>query len=342
MKLLLIGDLHFGEKSNSRKHNEQTLELLEWAVAQGRDCDAVVQMGDFFHDRSRIQLETLEYGVDGAQILMKAFGKDNAYVLAGNHDIFYLNRLDVTSLRSIEPYVTLVDAPMEIDEKTMLTPWIVDEDHWKQVCDAPSQGYETVLGHFELNGFDMGGGYVMEKGYSPSALKAYKKVITGHYHSPQKKGNVQYIGIPFPVSMSEANTQLGVWTYDTDTHKLTQVPYNHVKVVSMDYESFQEGDFDLDENTTIRVELPDDITDEDYEALEEKLQASQADYKLKYEGNKVKEIIESDVEVVEVDNIDESVLGSFDNVKYQSEDIDPSMLKNLYQKAIDYVEPTNA
>ena len=337
MKLLLIGDLHFGEKGNSRKHNQQTLDLIDWCIENYRGhVDAVIQEGDYFHDRTKVQLETLEAGILGAKKLSTAFGKENVYVLAGNHDIFYLNRLDTTSLRAIEPYATLIAEPTVLeDDKTVLTPWIVDEDHWKDVCDAAEQ-YEYVIGHFELNGFDMGGGYVMEHGYSPKALKQYTRVISGHYHSPQQKGNVTYTGIPFPVTMSEANKEMGVWLFDTEANTLEMVQYDKVKVFTLTYEQYKSGDYELDENTTIRVEVPDDISDDDLKALESDFEESASEFKIKYEGNKAKELVEADIQVTEVENIDDSVLNSFDQVNYKSDDIDPALLKKLYGKAMTY------
>jgi len=58
--------------------------------------------------------------------------------------------------------------------------------------------------------------------------------------------------------------------------------------------------------------------------------------RIKYEGNKAKEVMEGSVEIDEVENIDQRVMSTFDTVEYNSKDIKPDLLKDLYQQAVDF------
>ena len=337
-KCLVIGDLHFGEKGNSEKFNKQLLDFLRWVVENFKDeVDAVVQLGDFFHHRKKIQLDTLNYGIEGAKILGNAFGKENVFVLAGNHDLFYLNRLDVSSIEAISPYVTVVDEcmPMGVYENVLLCPWIATQEAWDDLIDL-SEHYQFCLGHFELNGFYMNDAYKMEHGFSPLGLKKFDYVVSGHYHSFQEDKNITYLGTPLPITMSEANEAHGVGLFDTKTGELEFIEYDKVKVVSVPFDQLEDIIDDLDpENTTIRVEFPDDIEDEtiisDVREVLESLKFS--DTKVKYTGKKAQQILSSEVEDIgEIDNIDEAVL-SFIKNSTEVSGVDKELLLNLYLEA---------
>lgn len=337
-KCLVIGDLHFGEKGNSEKFNKQLLDFLRWVVENFKDkVDTVVQLGDFFHHRKKIQLDTLNYGIEGAKILGDAFGKENVFVLAGNHDLFYLNRLDVSSIAAIAPYVTVVDSltPVGKDQNTIMCPWIATQEAWDDLISISDQ-YKFCLGHFELNGFFMNESYKMEHGFSPNGLKKFDKVISGHYHSPQEDKNIVYIGTPLPITMSEANEDHGVGILDTETGELEFIEYSKVKVISVPFDQLEDIIDSLDpENTTIRVEFPDDLEDEtvitDVREVLESLKFS--DTKVKYTGKKAQQILSSEVEDIgEIDNIDEAVL-SFIKNSTEVSGVDKELLVNLYLEA---------
>jgi DNA repair exonuclease SbcCD nuclease subunit len=331
---LVIGDLHFGERGDSEKFNNSILDFVEWAIDTGlaHKVDKVVQLGDWFHSRSKIQVQTLNYGVVGAQMLGQVFGRENVYVLEGNHDLFYLDRLDISSINVLSPYVTVIHEPTMVGD-IMMTPWIASGEQWDEVVNA-SKDAEYLFAHLELNGFMVNDRYEMEHGQSHRELRGYKRVLTGHYHSMQEKDNILYVGTPYPITMNEANEDHGVFIFDDVTGKTTFETYQGIKVISVDHDKLDEVLAELGddvENTTIRVVFGDDVTDDSIvDEVQEKLSGMAFDgVRIKFNNTKSREIMSADIEVSDTENIDDVVV----KVIRESVDIDgidKKMLEALY------------
>lgn len=340
MKKLIIGDLHFGEKGNSKKFNQQIIDFLSWSVgiAKQHGVDGIIQAGDYFHTRHEINTETLTYGIKGAEIL-----KDSgipSYVILGNHDLHYLERLDVSSLNSLRRIVNIVDTPTTLDDgNIVLTPWVANDDIWNTCVDNETNA-DFIIGHFEFNGFKVNDGYTMEHGLSANALSHYKRVISGHYHSTQTKGNVTYLGTPFPITMNEANEAHGVFILDTETSDLTFIEYETIKVVSIPYEKIDSVMGYDKKNTSIRLEFPDDLEDENLVGVfvQQLIDAGFEEVKSKFKSKKLATILESgDVEVKDVENIDGVVMECIKN-SANVDGIDKDLLSDLYSKTIEIGE----
>lgn len=335
MKILLLGDIHMGMTNDSPKHNQRILDFIDHVCKEhAGKVDAVVQLGDWYDHRSRIGITTLNRGIEGAKKLSETFGKDNVYVLVGNHDCFLRTSLEDNSLVTIEPYVTIVDRPLSMDNCYMI-PWIVSDEEW-QNCVMQSNTHDYLFGHLELSSFYMNDHHVMEHGFSPKELRGYKKVFSGHYHSFQEKDNIIYTGTPIPMSQNEANRDMGYMMLDTETGEYHFIVYDKVKVVSVPYHQLEEIIDTLDpENTSIRVEFPDDLEDETAitDVSEVLMEMNFSDVKVKYKGNKAKRLLGVDVEQVEeVENIDANVIQFIKNATLV-EGIDASVLESLYLEA---------
>jgi len=340
MKILLIGDLHYGEKSNSDKFNQRVTEFIKWAcdLSEHHEIDYVVQAGDWFHSRHKIDVSTLNHGIEGAKILGEHYGKDNTKCIAGNHDLYHLNRLDVNSIsNTIGNFITVVDS-IEPLGNVLLCPWITDETQWNELVKA-SKPFDYLIAHLELNGFYVTDNYKMEHGYSHKELKSFDHIFSGHYHSPQRKDNVSYIGTPYPITMSEANEAHGVWILDTNTGDLGFIEYEGVRVVSIPYTEIDKIEEYDPERTSIRIEFPDDLEDE---TLIEEYQEALHDLnfeevKIKYRPKKVQELIDSDEEIEQVENIDKAVVDFLDSSS-TIEGIDKEILKKYYNKATQHYD----
>jgi hypothetical protein len=222
----------------------------------------------------------------------------------------------------------------------VFAPWIITEEQWDEVCDL-GKNADYLFAHLELNGFLMNDHYRMEHGHSHKELKKYSRVFTGHYHSYQEKDNVVYTGTPIPMSMNEANRDMGVWVLDTDTGDYAMVMYDKVKMVSLSYEDIDDVKNYDPANTTIRIEFPDDLDDEtkitDVSSILEDLNFSEV--KIRYKGNKAKKLLDVEVDdIEEVENID-SVVKTFITDSTEIESIDKTILYDLYQQAIEMEPP---
>lgn len=335
MKLVIIGDLHHGMKNDSPKHNQQINEFIDHVCEHHKDADKVIQLGDWFDSRSKIHLSTLNRGIESAEKLSGTFGKDNVHVITGNHDMSFRDSYKDTSLVSIEHLVDVVYEPLSI-ENCYLVSWIVTEEDWNTAVEG-GKDHDYLFAHLELNGFYINDFHMMDGGIqSPKELRDYEKVFTGHYHSYQEQKNVVYTGTPIPMSQNEANKDMGYVILDTTTGEWSFEVYDKVQVVSVPYTQLDDIIDTLDpENTSIRVEFPDDLENEDEigEVIDRLNELSFSDIKTKYKGNKAQKLMETEVDdIEEVENIDKVVV-NFIKTSSSVEGIDSDMLESLYSEA---------
>lgn len=336
MLLCCAGDYHHGEKSNSHKFNKQLIEYSEFCIreAKKRGCTTFFQAGDYFHNRSKIDVSTLNYAIENAALLSANF-KD-IYTLVGNHDTYYLESLDVASTRVLEPFMTVIKEPTIVGN-VIITPWIVDGKAWDEFVEmSHTEGVEIALGHFEFNGFIVNDLHEMEHGNSHRELRHLDIVGSGHYHSIQEKDNVTYFGSALPITMNEANGRHGCFFIDTETKEVEFVEYETVKIISDDYRKIFDRLEGCDpENTTIRVEFPSDLPDPTLiKHTTDKLdELGFTDRKIQYDDKRTQEIMKVDTsDVKEVENIDAVVAENIKN-SAQIAGIDNDLLGTLYNEA---------
>lgn len=197
-------DIHFGNKNNSRQHNDDCEDFVKWFIDQAkeRSCETCIFSGDWHHHRASVNVSTLNYSVSNIHRLAEAFEK--VYILVGNHDLFYREKREINSF----PYATQYKNVVVVNDDTLeegnvaLVPWLV-EDEWKKMKKLKAR---YVFGHFELPHFMMNAIVEMP---DHNTLKAedFEKpeyVFSGHFHKRQVKGKVHYIGSPFPHNYADA------------------------------------------------------------------------------------------------------------------------------------------
>jgi DNA repair exonuclease SbcCD nuclease subunit len=99
-KLGMCTDIHFGRRNNSRVHNQDCVDFLEWFadnIRQAGDYSHICFLGDWFESRSAINIDTMEYSYRGLQIL-NDIGLP-IYFVVGNHDLHKRTTRDVHSVR---------------------------------------------------------------------------------------------------------------------------------------------------------------------------------------------------------------------------------------------------
>jgi len=76
-KAVVFGDIHFGLKGNSTQHNEDCLNYVKWMIETAKEngCETCLFLGDYHHNRSSINLRTLNYSVQALKLLNDAFEK---------------------------------------------------------------------------------------------------------------------------------------------------------------------------------------------------------------------------------------------------------------------------
>lgn len=210
----VFGDIHFGEKGNSELYNLDCIQYLEWfiQVAHNNQCETCIFLGDYHHNRTVMNLRTMNYAVQGLELLSQNF--DKIIFILGNHDLFFKDKRNIHSIpwgKHI-PNITLVQHPIVMGN-TVLCPWLVGEE-WKSLTSLKGR---YTFGHFELPSFLMNASVRMPDhgGLQINNLRASEYVFSGHFHKRQYNQNVHYIGNAFPHNYSDAwDDDRGMMTFE--------------------------------------------------------------------------------------------------------------------------------
>lgn len=206
----IFTDIHFGLKTDSEEHNHDCLEFVEWFCAQIeiQECDAIIFMGDYHHNRVRTENRTGYYSRIGIELL-EAVGLPIYWIL-GNHELYLKNSRDIHSLHHLSKYknIRLIDTIIQMDD-VVFSPWLVGDEH--EILKKMSAKY--LFGHFELPFFLMN--QVIEKiyeGHGPHIddFVKFEAVYSGHFHKRQLRTNkynvpIRYLGNCFGHDFNDVN-----------------------------------------------------------------------------------------------------------------------------------------
>lgn len=202
-KVACFTDIHFGLKSNSRTHNEDCIDFVEWFIKTAKEegCETAIFLGDWHHNRSTTDVSTMNYTVRALEKLNDAF--DVVHVITGNHDQYYKDKRDLHSLEygRLFSNINMVNHVFTEGGVTIL-PWLVS-DEWKQIEKIDSR---YIFGHFELPLFYMNAMVQMpDHGeLQTHHFKNQEFVFSGHFHKRQCKDKIHYIGNSFPHNYADA------------------------------------------------------------------------------------------------------------------------------------------
>lgn len=227
MKLILLGDLHLGIKSNSEVMFEYYKKLYQYMfdVMKERKIDTIIQLGDLFDSRRNISFKTLDFTMNELFEPLKRH-KFTMYSIVGNHDIFYRESLEVASsdllLRQYKN-VKIIKEPttFTFGSKTFdLIPWICKENEKDVLSFIEKSTSNYCCGHFELNLWEMYRGAFSNSGIESDTLKNYKEVFSGHYHIASSGKNINYLGTPYQLSFQDVSEKKGFYIFDTEEETL--------------------------------------------------------------------------------------------------------------------------
>ena len=203
-KVACFTDIHFGNKNNSRMHNDDCERFIYWFIdkAKAEGCETCIFLGDWHHHRSSVNVSTLNYTVPNIKRLSEAF--ENVYMIMGNHDLYYREKREIHSIlyAGLHENVHLINDKMMESGGVTLVPWLV-EDEWKKMAKLKSR---YVFGHFELPHFKMNAMVTMPDhgGLTAGDFKKPEYVFSGHFHKRQNNNNIHYLGSPFPHNYADA------------------------------------------------------------------------------------------------------------------------------------------
>lgn len=237
-KIAIIGDTHFGRKSEHpliKMHikNGQSA-FFDYVVDElnKRDIKTVLFTGDIHDTRQQINVEALVTTKRLLQTKMKDF---DVHIILGNHDMYYENSYETTSLELFEDIPNVTVYRNSVQQKNFLNktwyifPWVIQEKEEKmatflqKMASKPADARENIVlfGHFEMFGIQMEGNNISTFGLDPNLfLNASNLVISGHYHgiseTVKTDSKLLYVGTPYPLTFANANQKHGIWILDEE------------------------------------------------------------------------------------------------------------------------------
>jgi DNA repair exonuclease SbcCD nuclease subunit len=278
MKVALLTDTHYGFKKGNQDFHDYFLKFYNdvfFPTLKKEKIKHVIHMGDVFDIRKNIDFWSLNWAKKNIFKPLEEMGI-TCDLLVGNHDSFYKNTLEINSLECLLlefANLRVFSKPSEVtlDKiKLMYVPWICQDNEQQTLNLIQDTEAKVVLGHLELKGFAANPGWTCEHGYDASIFDKFELVMSGHFHTPSKKRNVQYVGNAYQMYWNDYNDKRGFNIFDTDTQKLKfyENPYEMFHKIFYDdtKNNYYEIDFEQYRDTCIKliVENKTDYTQFDY------------------------------------------------------------------------------
>lgn len=219
MKVAVFADLHLGIRHNSPEWHQVAFDWADRMLVtlKERGVQDIVFLGDFFHNRNMISVNTL----DAAGKFIRKFKDFRLHMILGNHDLFYDKEYTTSGVNLFDEaeYIKVYREPTKVRFGTkdcMMCGWGYDPLEY----DA-----DVLFTHAEISMFMTRRGVPREDGYKISdLLYHYPLVLSGHYHMRQRKdyerGSIRYVGNPFQMDFSDEDMEKGFDIYDTETGEI--------------------------------------------------------------------------------------------------------------------------
>ncbi len=332
-KAAVFTDLHCGMKGNSKVHNQDCEDFVDWYIetAQKNGCDTGIFCGDWHHNRNSLNLTTMDTSIRCLEKLGKAF--DQFFMFDGNHDLYYKDKRDVNSTAFAKhiPGITTIN-DIYVKDDVALVPWLVGEE-WKRISKIQAK---YMFGHFELPSFYMN---AMVQMPDTGELKVehfvnQTYVFSGHFHKRQKQGKVHYIGNAFPHNYADTwDDDRGMMILDKENNKVPEYinwddapKYRNVTLSQL----IDNKNTLIKSKMYLRVTLDIPVSYEEATFVKETFMQEYDCREITLIPQKQVEEITSDLEIGQFESVDQIV--SNEILAIDSENFDKSLLLKIYSE----------
>lgn len=238
MKIALITDTHAGARNDSLAFNNYFMNFYNnifFPTLENLDVKTVIHLGDLFDRRKYTNNYIISEWKNG---FFDKLTKYDCHFLVGNHDIYWKNTNDVstTDLLLREYNFNVYSEPNEISidgVNILMMPWINSTNY--ELCSQVIKDSKStiMMGHLEVNGFEMYKGAYCDDGLSPSMFNKFDMVFSGHFHHKSDNGTIYYLGNPYHLTWMDYGDERGFHIFDTETRELSFIknPYSIFKKV---------------------------------------------------------------------------------------------------------------
>lgn len=221
MKTAIIGDIHVGVRSGN-KHFRKFIKKYLWEITDklfDMGIRMMIGLGDLTDNQTSIQHQDHDVITEWFEYLRS---KGMKFIcIVGNHDSTFKHKITSNTPRKLSDKfdnILVIDKPTWIGPDLYL-PWICS-DNRDECLKEIDKGGRYCFAHLELCGYKMNPSYTMEAGMNDSLFAGFKQVFTGHYHMKSVKGNIRYVGTPYPITRVDMGCVRGIHTLDFETEEL--------------------------------------------------------------------------------------------------------------------------
>lgn len=234
MLIAILGDTHFGARGDNPAFHQYFKKFYDnvfFPYLKEHNILDIIQLGDVFDRRKFVNFNSLKQSKDYFFDTLNT--EYNSWLLTGNHDTYFKNTNEVNSpelLLGEYHNIRLVNEPLEVQfdgADILLMPWISQENAQRCFNALKTTKSQIVMGHFEIEGFEMHKGAYCDDGINPDIFDKFDMVISGHFHTRSFRGNITYTGTPYEMTWSDYGDPKGFFILDTETRELKfiQNPY---------------------------------------------------------------------------------------------------------------------
>lgn len=302
-KVLLWSDNHVHMHKNQLSRLEDCLTALRWVfeTAIDRGINTLIFAGDLFQDRQKIHVISYEKTFRLIREFCDTHPELKLFLLVGNHDMWYNERWDVSSVAPLEAIhnVKVIAQPQAVEityDCTMdFLPYT--KNPVEDVQTHFIKKNRVLISHVALDGAQLNSMYNTKAEISVefegdmvkvdlNTFEGWERVFLGHYHSAQKMNDVvEYIGSPLELNFGEAHCEKHIIVLDTDTLEVDYV-VNDFSPKHLIIKESQIDNYDLEGNF-VQI-IVDDITATDIIDLRKNVLKGRGVATLDFKEKKVK------------------------------------------------------
>jgi len=231
MKLLILGDLHYGIKSFDYIIDQKLNSVFEniiFPYIKKHDIKHIVQLGDVFDDRKGVRSQS---GYNYVKYFFLPIINNNLtlYQILGNHDVFYDKDNKINSLKM---FFELVNKTYQYSNLKLIENYekiILNNQELHFIsygCDVNMDDIygDVLFGHYAVEGFEMQKNVPVLNGMRLSSFGNFDKVFTGHIHRRDSQKNVINVGSLVECDFGESDFVHGFYVLDINHMNVEFVP----------------------------------------------------------------------------------------------------------------------
>ncbi len=232
MRVAIITDTHFGARNDNQNFSEYFFKFYEehfFPYLKENNITHCLHLGDIMDRRKFVSYRTAK---NFRERFIKPFSDlgIQLHILVGNHDTYFKNTNEVNSITELigtrydNVHIYPEAKEIELDGlPVMLVPWINASNHAKTMSAMDKSKADILMGHLEVQGFEMNKGVRCENGYAKDLFRKFDTVFSGHFHIKSDDGHIYYLGNPYEIYWNDCGDKRGFHIFDTETRQLDRI-----------------------------------------------------------------------------------------------------------------------